>query len=262
VFTGGATLPSAVVQPTGGFIEDGQYEYLYTFVNVGGGETPHNAIDGNGDFQASQVLTVNVSSGTGTARVVLSDISVGPTGQSVENTVMRRIYRRNIASSDPKFYLVGELINNYDDTYVDTLNDDDVALRYAPVVNSTSLYNGVAPIGAHITVESISKLTVRVEATIVPRPGYNINGTGGNINLGDLIRDSLAAYFGLLVPGDTIYYVDVQNAIHDTPGVKDFRDVIIFTPDFPFGTTDNIENPDKSVKPVYDPSGILTEAAE
>lgn len=260
-YLAGSTKPSLdVVNALGGNINDANYEYVYSYVNVGGGETPHNAIDLDGDLDTSQVLTVTVSSGTGSAEVVLEDIQPGPSGTSVENTIKRRIYRRNANSVDTKFYLVGEINDNFTTTFTDSA--ETAGLRFAPSVNSTSMFNGKAPIGAHVTVETISKLTIRVEGIIVPKPGYNLLGTGGNINLNDLIDTSLTSYFNSLNPGDTIYYVSIQNAIHDTEGVRDFRNIVIYSPDFPFGTTENIENLDKTVKPIYDASGTLIQAAE
>jgi hypothetical protein len=153
---------------------------------------------------------------------------------------------------------VGEILDNSTTTFEDTVADADIALRFAPVVNSTSLFNGVAPIGAHVTVESISEFSVKVNATIIPASGYNLLGTGGNINLGNAIRLSLKTFFQNLPAGSIVYFKDVENVIHDTAGVRDFRDVELETS---AGTTiNNLTPPTPTAKPVFDSTGVLTEA--
>jgi uncharacterized phage protein gp47/JayE len=233
------------------------YEYVFTFVNVGGGETPHSAALEDLSEDGAVILTSGPVSDGDT--ITLHDVPAGPTGTDVENTVKRRIYRRNATSTDDHFYQVGQILGNVVSDFTDTLSDSQVGLRYAPVVNSTSLFTGVAPIGAHITVESISEFAVSVSATIIPMPGYNLLGTGGNINLGRLIRASLDDYFDSLLAGQKVYYTDVQNAINDTAGVLDFRDVVLET--YSGNTTDNIIPPNPNAKPVFITTGVLTEAA-
>jgi hypothetical protein len=191
--------------------------------------------------------------------VTITDVPDGPTGVDVENTVKRRVYRRRADSTDDNFYLVGEVIGNNVEDFTDNVADGDIGLRYAAVVNSTSIFNGKAPIGAHVTVESISQFAVLVHATIIPETGYNLLGTGGNINLGNLLRNALKTFFDGLAAGAVVYYVDVENVIHDCPGVQDFRDVVLET-----ATTsgdDNIIPPNANAKPVYNNTGVLTEAA-
>lgn len=255
---------TATEQLGAGDIAIGDYEYVFTFVNVGGGETPHSGVDST--FTEDDGLIVSISVTAANSAVELTDLPVpGPSGVGVKNTEKRRIYRRNSASTDENFYLVGEITDNSTDFFTDTLNDSDVypsgsfVNRYAPVVNSTSLFNGVAPIGAHVTVETITSFNIAVNATIVPEAGYNLAGTGGNVNLTDKIAASLSAYFASLEPGATVYFVNVQNAIHDTDGVRDFRDVELVTPTGV--VTTNIAPPSPTSKAVFNPAGILTEAA-
>lgn len=236
------------------------YEYVFSFVNVGGGETPHSAA--NEDFTTDPIDDGKVLKTGPVAEgdtVTISGVPDGPTGVDVENTVKRRIYRRNAGSTDDNFYLVGEVIGNQIEDFTDTLAETDIGLRYAPVVNSTSLFDGKAPIGAHVTVESISQFAVLVHATIIPEPGYNLLGTGGNINLGNLLRNALKTFFDTLPAGAVLYFVDVENVIHDCPGVLDFRDVILETATS--SGPNNVVPPNANAKPVYNNTGVLTEAA-
>lgn len=236
----------------------GGYDYVFTFVNVGGGETPHSAVNEDLTEDASRTLRV-----TGVATgdtITIHDVPAGPTGIDVENTVKRRIYRREVGTTDDHFYLVGEIIGNSVADFTDEVSNDNVGLRYAPVVNSTSIFDGEAPIGAHVTVESISEFSVLVAGIIVPEAGYNLLGTGGNINLGNLIRTNLRLFFEGLAAGETVYYVDVQNVIHDTPGVKDFRNVTVNTAPPTTSGTENIVPPSPNQKPVYSATGVLTES--
>lgn len=253
---------STSVINSGGNIDAGDYEYVFSFVNVGGGETPHSGVDNTYTEVSSLIIDVSVASNS--SQVQLIDIPSGQSGVGVQNTLKRRIYRRNKTNADTRFYLVGTIENNGDTTFTDTVSDASiypsltVKNRYAPVINSTSLFNGQAPIGAHVTVESISEFNIKVNATIVPETGYNLLGTGGNLNLGNAIRLSLKNFLDAKVPGSTIYYKDVENAIHDTPGVKDFRDVTLETIDGIVAA--NVTAPNTTSKPVFDPTGVLIEA--
>lgn len=237
------------------------YEYVFSFVNVGGGETPHSAA--NEDFTTDPIDDAKVLQTGPIAEgdtVTINDVPDGPTGVDVQNTVKRRVYRRNSGSTDDNFYLVGEVIGNDVEDFVDNVAEDDLGLRYAPVVNSTSLFDGKAPIGAHVTVESISEFAVLVHATIIPRPGYNLLGTGGNINLGNILRNELKTFFDGLAAGEVLYYIDVQNVLHDAPGVLDHRDVYLETAATGL-VQNNIIPPNQNAKPVYNNTGVLVEAA-
>lgn len=262
---------------TGGGIPPGTYDYVYTYVNVGGGETPHNAVKPvqlvdagpppvyiGGDIDDSQILRDIVIAAPNNA-VSLTNLSTGPSGVSVQNTVYRRIYRRlqgalnTDGTTDDKFYLVGVRFNTEDFNTIFTDNSPVEYARYAPVVNSTSLYNGQAPIGAHVTVESIDQFNVRIVATIVPDPGYTLIGTPGAANLRPSLDAAIATYFSTLAAGGRMYYTDLLNAIHDTVGVLDFYDVSVFAPGFPTmdGSTGSPRfiQADAGVRAVYNNSG-------
>jgi uncharacterized phage protein gp47/JayE len=240
---GVAKLSATAVARGDGDVQPGTYEYVYTYVTVGGGETEHNAIKPveiitvdpwagtEATFNYSEVEVVTV--GPLTNAVELTGLTSGPSGVSVENTVYRRIYRRLQGAldvngdPDDRFYLVGIQFNTEPDPneFIDILNIP--FERYAPVVNSTSMFNGVAPIGAHITVESIDEFSVTVEAHIVPDPGYTLSGLPGGINLKPALDASLAAFFQTISAGGRVYYTDILNAIHDTVGVQDFYGVTV-----------------------------------
>lgn len=270
-------LIGEVVTVSGTGIPPGTYDYVYSYVNVGGGETPHNAVKPitqvdpgpppvyiGGDVDDSQILSGVVIALPNNA-VHLTNLSTGPSGVSVYNTVYRRVYRRlqgalNLdGTADNKFYLVAAKFNT-DDINTEIVDELTVPYaRYAPVVNSTSLYNGQAPIGAHVTVESIDQFNVRIVAHIVPDPGYTLVGTVGDVNLKPLLDAAITTFFSSIAAGGRLYYTDLLNAIHDTVGVLDFYEVSVFAPGFPTmdGTSGSPRfiQSDPGLRAVYNQSG-------
>ena len=239
----------------GGGLEEGTYEYIYTYINVGKGETKPSASARIIVAAPNNSVEVSLTTGQG---------GIGP-----QNTVGRRIYRKKvdtIPSDDPemgKYCLVAEILDNSTLTFLDDKAFADIPTwlgypaavyggfnfdnlqgpyqrRKAPIVNSTSLFDGVAPIGAHITVESISDETIWIDSQIYPTTGWSVNGTGGTSNLTTALDSLLSTFFGSLPAGQDVKIVDIENVIHDHPGVKDFRLTTMFSPVYPLGTTDNI----------------------
>lgn len=231
----------------GGDIEDGIYDYVYTYINVGKGETAPSA--------PSRVVV-----GDGNNTVELA-ITKGQGGIGVSNTIGRRIYRRKIdgpvsgsfsVQRDSEAYsLVAEVLENSSEVYVDNASFTDLPTwlgypggpyerRKAPRVNSTSLFDGEAPIGAHVTVESISEDVIWVSATIYPIIDYSLDGSGGKQNLTTQLDIALAEFFKTLQAGEDVKYIDIANVIHDHPGVHDFKDLLIYSPLYPLGITTNI----------------------
>jgi uncharacterized phage protein gp47/JayE len=87
---------------------------------------------------------------------------------------------------------------------------------------------GRAPIGAAVTVVTPVSKTINVVATgLVLDSGYTIAGAAGTTNVTTLIQNNLIAYFTALEPGDPVRLKDVENVIHDTPGVLDFTAVTL-----------------------------------
>ena len=250
---------------SGGNIEVGRYQYAYSFINVGKGET-----------ELSAPVTATLTSGN---QAVELTIGKGQSGLGVQNTVGRRIYRKKIdgaVSGEPeseKFVLVKEVLNNTDTAYVDTLAFSNLPTwrgypsgpyerRKAPISNSTSMYDGLAPIGAHVTVQSITEETVWVSAVIYPGPGYSLDGSGGTSNLTTIINDALSSYFTNLRAGEDIKVVDVSNVLHDlgtadNPAIKDFRDLKLYSPVYPDGTSNNI-SVGGGVSAVYSSAGTFS----
>lgn len=228
---------------SGGDIEDGTYEYVYTFINSGKGETAPSA--------PSQVI-VGDSKNSVEIKIEKGQGGIGP-----QNTIGRRVYRRKIdgaVTGEPdseKFCLVAEILDNLTTTYTDTLEFVNLPTwlgypngayerRKAPVVNSTSLFNGKSPIGAHVTVQSISEETVWIGATIYPASGYSIDGSGGKQNITAGLHQALIDFFKTLEAGQDVKYVDVANVLHTYAGVYDFKDLTLYSPVYPTGTTANI----------------------
>lgn len=251
--------PAAAVK-AGGDIEVGKYEYVYTFINVGKGETEPSA-------RASVILT----SGNQTVELGLER---GQGGLGVQNTIGRRIYRRKVdgaVSGQPdseKFVLVAEILNNDDTVYTDTLAFADLPTwrgypngpyqrRKVSTTNTTSIYDGQSPIGAHVTVESISEETIWVSATVYPEVGYSLDGSGGTTNISDLIDEAIGTFFSTLQAGKDVKIVDIANVIHDLTGVKDFKDLKLYSPNYPTGTTDNI-SVSPGVSANYSTAGTFT----
>lgn len=245
---------------TGGAMLAGTYNYVFTYVNEGGGET-----------KPSPAVTQVVPPGTSTNKITVDDIPLGPTTPGPEAVTARRIYRSFSGDTIPRFELVTELEDNTTTLYEDieaqsTLpapaepSGVPLTAHYAPKSNSTSLYNGVAPIGAHVSIETITPLGVTVNATIVPAEGYSLAGTGTTVNLSALIHASLEAYFDSLDPGQLIRFKDVENAIHDTVGVADFAGVEILADPYVTPVTTNLAIDGDQAVDYNSLAAILTEA--
>ncbi len=214
-----AAIPTAT--QSAGSLPLGTYRYVYTYVNSGGGET----------LPATHIESVVAST---TKDITLESIPwvaqpLGPTG--IDRI---RVYR--VKSSDPAstYGLIAE-VDYLDDgggVVADILDNNLTAdTSFAPPAgNSTSLYDGVAPIGASVTVETIERIEVSVDATVWPLSGYTLSGETGKTDLTAALHASLTTYFNSLDPGVDIKYMDVLNAIHDTLGVSDFSSVVITAP--------------------------------
>ncbi len=247
-------IPTATPAASGGFMAAGTYTYVYSYVNSGGGETLPSPIK-------TAVTT------TGVSTVTLTGIPYGPATGGPAGVATVRVYRKlgsgayglvdevpNVESTPAS----GVLPDIVDDTVQSGLADEQPRNG-----NSTSLYNGVAPIGAHVTVETITTCATDVDATIWPADGYTLSGEVGKTDLVEKLNTSLDDYFKSLQPGDVVKYVDVLNAIHDTAGVQDFTDVVVTIVDVgnsPVGSI-NLTLPDSRTA-VYDPiNSTFTEGA-
>lgn len=69
-----------------------------------------------------------------------------------------------------------------------------------PVVQHGS-GNGLAPVGALVTVDTASTVTVTVAATLTLEDGYSLDGASGTIGVGDEVERIITAYIDGLPPG-------------------------------------------------------------
>ena len=122
----GATLQAITKAPatttgtgftTGGAMEAGTYGYRIVF----GDGTVGSITDTEGvPSDATALITVGPSGPPATGRVVLDNIPTDPD----DYYSTRRIYRTDKTGTGP-YYYVGEITNNVDTTFTDTLIDDD-----------------------------------------------------------------------------------------------------------------------------------------
>lgn len=248
---------TGVPDTAGGDLLAGTYQYVYTFVTQGGaGETTVSPA-------SVQHTTTGSTSKIDLTIPAVTLLSTPPIGEGPTLITARRIYRREI-DAETDYELVTEITNNATTTYADITAQADLPAgsldaRIAPIINSTSMYNGEAPIGAHVTIVTIEVVLVSVTATIIPEDGYTVSGETGKINLAQTLHDNLNAFFQSLAPGVDVIYKDIENVIHDTDGVADFRDVELTAPGYA-GVTTNIEvNPQESTQ-YDDASSVWTEA--
>lgn len=90
------------------------------------------------------------------------------------------------------------------------------------------LGDGIAPIGAAVTVETSALLAVDVAtAGITYEDGYSADGAGGTIAVQDDLQDQIAAYFLGVQPGDDVILARVSGIIATWPGVHDFTGVTL-----------------------------------
>ncbi len=82
---------------------------------------------------------------------------------------------------------------------------------------------GKAPVGARVTVEPATAVVVSVSATLTIASGYNADSVKAAVqqNLEDYVK-SLA-----FADDNDVRYVRVGQAILDTPGVKDYADLLV-----------------------------------
>lgn len=80
---------------------------------------------------------------------------------------------------------------------------------------ATYLNDNVTPIGATLTVDSITPVTVDFDVVVVPQAGWTEDALDGNV------IDSIAAYVDSLQPGEDVIRAEVVAAIMAAEGVFD-----------------------------------------
>lgn len=86
---------------------------------------------------------------------------------------------------------------------------------------------GKAPIGAHVTVDTVTIVTAAIAGTVVHKPGYSLDGTAGTIATRTDITNSIKEYIDNLAPGDDVVLSRVSAQFHRVPGVLDVTGVTI-----------------------------------
>lgn len=88
--------------------------------------------------------------------------------------------------------------------------------------NSGLIGEGRAPIGMDVSVITPVTKAIDVAASLTLDAGYTLTGATGTTNIAEQIKTNLRAFLATLKPGDAVKLVDIENVIHDTPGVLDF----------------------------------------
>lgn len=86
---------------------------------------------------------------------------------------------------------------------------------------------GLAPIGAIVTVATVTLVTINVSATVTFATGYSLDGTGGTTGTRAAIVAALADYINGLHPGETVYLRHVQARFFAVKGVLDVSSLLL-----------------------------------
>lgn len=89
---------------------------------------------------------------------------------------------------------------------------------------------GRASIGHRVTVMTPVARVINIAATVVLETGYTLTGAPGTTNLTELLNTRLADFLLSLTPGSAVLIKDIEDVIHDTPGVANFSGVQIGAP--------------------------------
>lgn len=84
---------------------------------------------------------------------------------------------------------------------------------------------GVAPVGATVTVETSTLLSITVAADLTYNSGYSWDGSGGTVAVGQLIQAQIIAYLLTVPPGSSVTLSHISGIIATYPGVFDVASV-------------------------------------
>jgi uncharacterized phage protein gp47/JayE len=87
--------------------------------------------------------------------------------------------------------------------------------------------NGLAPIGAIVTVTTATSLAIAIAATITHSTGYSLDGAGGTIATRAAITQALSDYVNTLTPGSNVILNKVIGQFFLVPGVLDVSGVTL-----------------------------------
>lgn len=80
---------------------------------------------------------------------------------------------------------------------------------------------GLAPIGAAVTVATPTSVPVTVAATLTLADGYSLDGTDGSIAVRADVEDAIRAYINALPPGSSVIYAHADATLFSVEGVLD-----------------------------------------
>lgn len=86
---------------------------------------------------------------------------------------------------------------------------------------------GLAPIGANVTVATVTAVTVPVAANVKFASGYSLTGTGGTYALSDVIKQVIGDYINGLSPGEDVIRAKVESLFFRVAGVDDVAAVTL-----------------------------------
>lgn len=86
---------------------------------------------------------------------------------------------------------------------------------------------GEAPVGANVTVVTVTNVTVPVSATVTFEPGFSLDGANGTVARRAEIEAAIKSYIDELGPGDDVLRARVQSMFFTVPGVLDVASVAL-----------------------------------
>jgi uncharacterized phage protein gp47/JayE len=86
---------------------------------------------------------------------------------------------------------------------------------------------GLAPIGATVTVATPALVPINVSATVAMNAGYTLDGAGGTVAVRGGIEEAIRAYIDKLKPGDDVVRERVASQFFQVEGVYDVTNVML-----------------------------------
>lgn len=117
------------------------------------------------------------------------------------------------------------VLTGADNTAVPTAIVTEVQNLIDPNTNGDG--SGLGPIGATVTVATVTNNNITLSATITHESGYTLDGTSGTTATRQAITDAVFEYFRTVSPGQSVRWTEVVAAIIYTQGVLDASSVQI-----------------------------------